>query len=278
MRGAAPALALAALAAFGVSPSSAGFLPGPPGQVVDLPTRPGVTLRYAIFAPDRPPRAIVVMFTGGQGVAGIPDKMDETWAQNGNFLTRAREWFRRKDLYIVVLDAPSDRRSGLFEFRASPDHARDAAAVIADVRRGAPNLPVWLMGTSRGSISAAYVAVWLRNGKDVDGLVLTSSGTRNPGGRIPGNDQTTLTANLQEITVPTLVVGHRDDACFVSPFADAVVIKARLTAAPRVDIIAIEGGEPPQSDPCEALAAHGYFGVEQKAAEAIADWILAAKN
>jgi hypothetical protein len=39
-----------------------------------------------------------------------------------------------------------------------------------------------------------------------------------------------------------------------------------------------EGGDPPQSGPCDALAAHGYFGIEERVSNAIADWILAAKS
>jgi hypothetical protein len=32
-------------------PAGAGFLPSPPGPTIDVESRPGVTLRYAAFAP-----------------------------------------------------------------------------------------------------------------------------------------------------------------------------------------------------------------------------------
>jgi hypothetical protein len=48
---------------------------------------------------------------------------------------------------------------------------------------------------------------------------------------------------------------------------------ARFTSTPRKQLIAVSGGIPPQSDPCEALSRHGYFGIEDEVVTAIADWI-----
>ena len=33
------------------------------------------------------------------------------------------------------------------------------------------------------------------------------------------------------------------------------------------------GGNKPVSDPCDAAAQHGYFGIEASVVKAIADWI-----
>ena len=39
------------------------------------------------------------------------------------------------------------------------------------------------------------------------------------------------------------------------------------------DGLHIFGRAPPQSDPCEALSRHGYFGIEDEVVTAIAEWI-----
>jgi hypothetical protein len=40
-------------------------------------------------------------------------------------------------------------------------------------------------------------------------------------------------------------------------------------------LIAVQGGDPPLSEPCEALSRHGYLGIEREVVGAIADWIKA---
>ena len=37
--------------------------------------------------------------------------------------------------------------------------------------------------------------------------------------------------------------------------------------------VEVEGGDPPQSNPCEGFAPHGFFGRERDVVAVIADWI-----
>jgi len=250
--------------------------------VVDLAVRPGATLRYLALAPAGPARAAVILFTGGQGVANIPDRPDPAWARGGNFLVRSRELFRGHGLYVAVVDAPSDRKGegGLGSYRIAPGHAEDIAHAIADVRKRSPGVPVWLVGTSRGTISAANAAARLKAPRAADGLVLTSTLTAKAPGRSPrpGTAETVHDLDLGAIRVPVLLVYHRDDACYRTPPQDVPGLQRKLTGAPRTAAIAIAGGDPPRSEPCEALAAHGFLGREAEAVKAIADWILAPKS
>ncbi|MCC6664162.1 MAG: alpha/beta hydrolase [Polyangiaceae bacterium] len=250
-------------------------------SVVDLKPRPGITLRYLALEPAGAPQAAVLLFPGGQGVANIPDRPDAAWAEAGNFLTRSRELFRGHGLFVAVIDAPSDHKgeAGLGAFRIAPDHAGDIAAVIADVRRRSDGAPVWLVGTSRGTISAVNAAARLRPPQGADGLVLTSTLTgrapsKNPR---PGVAETVHDLDIGAIRVPTLLVYHRDDACSRTSPADVPALQRKLAGAPRVGAIAIEGGDPPRSDGCGPLDAHGFLGREAEAVKAIADWILTTK-
>jgi hypothetical protein len=80
---------------------------------------------------------------------------------------------------------------------------------------------------------------------------------------------------MKDIRVPTLVVHHRQDACRATRYADTVALMRDLKGAPRRELLTFEGGGPPQSAPCDASAAHGYFGLDAEVAAAIVKWITA---
>src|SRR5215813_5817400 len=129
-------------------------------RVVDIPTRPGVTQRMLVLLPPDP-KAAVILFAGGHGGLHIFPNGSFGWGE-GNFLVRSRQLFADKGLLVAVVDAPSDRLSSPFlaGFRQRPEHAADTKAVIAWAREAAKG-PVWLVGTSRGTQSAAYAATEL---------------------------------------------------------------------------------------------------------------------
>src|SRR5262249_51245674 len=100
------------------------------------------------------------------------------WGDN-NFVARTRQMFARSGLVTALLDAPSDRQEPPFlqGFRQRPDHTADLKAVIAWLRENY-KVPVWLVGNSRGTESAGYVATELADGGGPDGVVLTSTERR----------------------------------------------------------------------------------------------------
>ena len=260
----------------------------------DLATRPGVTVRLLVLTPDKP-SAVAVLFAGGRGLVSI----ENGTTTNQNFLVRSREIFAQHGLVAVVVGPPSDRlfsapdgsgTIGLgFGFRRSPEHADDIAAVVLRMRVLAPGLPVWLVGTSRGSTSAAYGVMRLADmsGAAPDGIVLTSSLA------IPVPPQTTPTdgdslllvgtasgsegLSLSQIQVPVLAMHHVNDQCFVTPYAGLQPLLQQLTGAARLKGLAIHGGDTPIGDPCEALHFHGFIGIEGSVVARIAHWIKTAE-
>ncbi len=78
---------------------------------------------------------------------------------------------------------------------------------------------------------------------------------------------------LQKIVVPTFIVSHRRDGCDITPAADAEKLRKRLTKARKVDIALLDGGDPPQSEPCEAKSQHGFLGIEEQAVSTIARFV-----
>ena len=233
-------------------------------ELVRLPTRPGVMQPFWLLTPPGPPVASVILFTGGPGLLFSERK---PVLSGRNFLIRSRDKFAAAGFLVVSVDGPSDHPEGLDSFRTSAEHAQDIAAVITYVRQKAP-VPVWLVGTSRGTISAASVTARLKGGGP-DGLVLTSSIVA-PNRRLAAIRGV---VDVEAIAVPTLFVHNKEDGCAVCPFSAVPNEMARFTHAPRKELIAVSGGSEPLSDPCEALSRHGYIGIEDEVVAKIAGWI-----
>jgi hypothetical protein len=232
-------------------------------DIVTLPTRGGVTQSYLLSAPEKgKARAVGILFTGGPGKVDLERETTRTTLDRGNFLVRSRQLFVRNGIAAAVVDAPSDQSQGMDDqFRLGGAHAEDIGKVIADLRTRFPTLPVFLVGTSRGTISAA--AIGSRAGKSVDGVVLTATLFLATKGRpgLSGFDFASIPSSL-------LFVHHVDDGCAYTPHSSA----RRLSD--RYPLISVSGGSPAQSTPCEALSAHGFLGREPETVSAIAKWML----
>lgn len=237
--------------------------------IVSVPTRPGVTQSFLYNSPDQP-KAVMLLFPGGLGNIGIHEENGKPrLSSGGNFLIRSRSRFVDAGMAAASLDTPSDHREIDGTFRVSTEHLADVRAVLAWIRQKT-NAPVWLVGTSMGTISGAYLASSL--GDQINGLELTSTvvGSANN-----GPTRGVLSLDLEKIVVPTLVMSHKDDACRVSSPRYMNDIVEKLKGSKRVATKIIEGGFPPKSGPCDALAEHGYYGVEPQATSAMTDFILA---
>jgi predicted alpha/beta-hydrolase family hydrolase len=241
-------------------------VPGAPEQadeIVTLHTRRGVSQKVLLLArTGTEPRAVAVMFPGGAGAIRLPDDPSRL-ELGGNFLIRTRELFRDDDVAVAIVDAPSDRqRAGMSDdFRSGGEHRRDLSALVEELRRRFPQARIFLVGTSRGTVSAAWVGRAL--GAAVDGVVLTST-VFESNGRATG----LAGFDFAQIRAPLLFVHHIDDGCAACPYVDA----ARLAA--HYPLVSVRGGRPPESGPCDPFAAHGYFGRERETVAAIKAWML----
>lgn len=240
--------------------------------VRDIEGRPGTFTRVLIVKPEKT-LATVILFAGGNGILNIAP--DGTIGSGGNFLVRSRASFVRHQLMAVVIDAPSDRlpSPGLGSgFRKSAAHAQDIAAVIAFLRQET-STPVWLVGTSRGTSSAANGAIRLQQGGP-DGIALTSSIVQ------AADAGTLVTMDLEKLTVPALVVHHVNDACATTRYQDLPPVLNKLKLAPiDVQLFTVKGGKPPapDADPCGPFHYHGYLGIEDAVVARIANWIKFGK-
>ena len=238
-------------------------------KVVDLPTRVGVTQRIQVTSPAAPKAAVILLAGGHGGLQMAPDGSIK-WGK-GNFLIRTRQFFVDQGLTVVVLDSPSDRQETpyLNGFRQTPEHVQDIKVVIAWLREQTKT-PIWLVGTSRGTQSAAYAATQLEGeyGSDgPDGIVLTSTILSDRSSRA-------VTAmDLEKIRIPVLVVHHEQDGCALCRFSDTTTLMEKLVNAPRKQLLAFKGGND-KGDPCEAFAHHGFNGLETEVVTQTVAWVL----
>ncbi len=246
-----------------------GALAAHSAELVTLETRPGVEQKFILMMPEKPV-ASVILFAGGKGALNLSSVFGSpaiSWGEN-NFLVRTRETFASQGLVVAVVDVPSDRQTGkgmLGGFRASKKHVTDIDQVITDLRQRA-DVPVWLVGTSRGTESAANVAI--NSAQQPHGLVLTSSMS------VPNSKGTAVTEmELSKITIPVLIVAHSDDACPKTPPEGAKKIAAMLTSAPTVEVKIFSGGDEPVSKPCKAKSYHGFLGIEEQVVDTISGFI-----
>lgn len=187
----------------------------------------------------------------------------------GNVVAETRHLFVYQTLLAVVVDMPQDRRVSphLGGFRQRREHTADVKAGIAWVRQEA-QVPVWLVGTSRGTSSAAYVATELVGPEGPDGLVLTSTMLTNDKGRpVPAMP-------LGKLRIPVLVLHREQDGRSYCSFKDIPGLMHKLGKAPRKALLSFKGGAD-SGNPCGPFACQGFNGLEREVVAGIANWIVA---
>lgn len=252
------------------------------GEVVGIEAHDRSTLRYA-FAP--PAGAVpaggpvtLVLLAGGAGHLDL-DTQGCARKLKGNSLVRSVPIFTAAGFGTALVDAPSDfhGEDGLGGFRADARHAQDLGRVIAGLRTRTGGT-VWVVGTSRGAISAANAASRLAGPSAPDGLVLTSAlMAGQAGAKKAWVAQSVFDLPLEDITVPVLVVGHAGDTCVRSPptLMDRIVARTR---GPRQQLATVSGGPaarpaPVGLDACEGRSPHGFVEQEAEVAAGIARFV-----
>ncbi len=255
------------------------------GELITIITHDNSTTRYAYRAPTLadPSSAPItlLLLVGGSGYIDLDDKACPR-ALKGNALIRMMPIFSAMGFATALVDAPSDYHGvdGLGGFRIKPEHAQDLGKLINELHTRTHGA-VWLIGTSRGTISAANTASRFTGSatgsatgsSTADGLVLTSAlmlGQNNA--RISWAAQTVFDLPLEEIRVPLLVIGHVKDGCPRSPANLMGNILAQSKSA-HPKMLTVTGGSGDHGAACEGYSAHGYIGQEEEVASAIARFI-----
>jgi pimeloyl-ACP methyl ester carboxylesterase len=218
---------------------------------VDLPTQPGISLPI-LYDPVDKPSANVILFVGGDG------KLSD---EAQTFLLRVRYRFVLAGMSVAVPGAPSDHPGGFGPFfRTWMAHSDDVAAVV-DFLKSKARVPVWVVGNSNGTISAANAAATL-GPMAITGVILTSAVWLDALRNVP----------VETIAVPVLVLQDSTDTCPVSRPPLSQQNMRRFTAAPVKKFILLHGPDTP-APPCGLSSGHDFYRVDAEAADLMINWI-----
>jgi hypothetical protein len=250
-----------------------------------------ITVDYFSTRPsaDVAPKGIVIAIGGGDfnmnlsgnSATGVADTTG-----GGNYVVRSAQQFSQAGYSVLALDRPSDLpTAGTTDtvadadaYRLSPRHAVDLVQLLKRVNT--QNLPVFLLGTSRGAMSV------VAQNRLATAIAFTSGVTSdaNPSHVYVGKPGVT---ELQPAFVkrPTFIGWHQDDLCPVSTPAGSQAIASAFGAAGvavttsvmagGVRITAVSGTptSPVNPDVCGPYDYHGYLGIENAAANAFTAWL-----
>lgn len=240
-------------------------------RVLTLNSASGAKMRTLVTGNPATATANLILLAGGDGKLILSGK-GEIKRMGNNFVVRSRNLFVKKGFLTAVVDAPMDRRdkTGLLGgFRASEEHASDLASV-ASALKAMNGKPVVVIGTSRGTVSAANLAARQKAGT-ISAAVLTSS-------LIKKNKKGAIVQRLPlaSIKVPVLFVHNRHDGCKFTQLQGVERVVAKMKAlGVNTGLIIVESTRQQVKNPCVALTPHGFLGIEAAVIGKIAQWIRA---
>lgn len=231
------------------------------GRIFDLVLRDGRHQRVLYLSPAKP-AGVVVMFPGGSGDIGLRE--DGRIDHGDNFVVRTRLLWVKHGYAVLIPDTID--HANLRGERSSAQYAAVILELIEFVRSRA-SAPVFILGTSQGSIAAMNGAAHVPSGS-IAGVVLTESVSR-----LGGSGETVFSAFPENVRVPALVVANRVDRCVVAPPEAAPQIAAAMSNSPNVRFEFVNGGIVRSTRACGSLAPHGYFGIETPVVDLIVHWM-----
>lgn len=202
------------------------------------------------------------MLPGGDGDIGLSP--NGAISHGDNFVVRTRSLWLAQGYAVLIPDTVN--HANLRGLRSTPQYANFVDQLIKLAHKEAA-APVFLLGTSQGSIAAMSGAAHAKPGT-LAGVILTESVS------IMGSShETVFSANPAGVRVPALVVANSDDHCNVAPPSMAPKIAAAMANSPSVKVLMVSGGLTRSEQNCGSLTPHGYYGIDDKVTDLISNWI-----
>jgi predicted esterase len=235
-------------------------------EIIELNPRPGVVQPVLLWQPGpSDPRVVLLIFPGGGGHVGFENRGNTVATRTAYLFSRHRGLLTRPDVTVAVVDAPSDQPDMDSEFRRSAEHFDDMTAVARDLKGRYPRARLVLLGHSRGTVSAAYVAQAL--GDRVAAVILMSGFYERDARRGVGLSEFDFGA----LKIPILIVHHVKDMCPTNLFGPARKLTERFPA------IVVDGADEVRSDqPCAPGTNHWFRGKEKETVDQVFHWVHGA--
>lgn len=219
------------------------------------------------------PKALLVLIGGANfdmGIAGDPSGVASP-SGGGNFLVRSAQRFADAGYVTVAMHRPSDVTDADVDvYRFSPRHAVD---ILRLARRAGPELDLFLVGTSRASLSIVSQNL-LASGISLSSPVTARGTSVSPYYVDEAQAEAVLRPSF--VARPAHVMWNDTDQCNLTPPARTRALAAALGAATTgmnggVQVTTPSPGVVP--DVCAGLAYHGYLGIEPEAVASITAWL-----
>jgi len=224
-------------------------------QVFDVPHQAETPTRTLLKSTAKP-RAIVLLFQGGGGLAGISDN---GLVKSRHTFLRSFELWAQYGIDAVLVDSPYNLGHTKSNLRGRQDHLSRVDEVVR-FYKAKLNLPIWIFGHSMGSSTATYYAnEFISSEKMIAGIIIAG---------------TISTAYLnQDVALPVLGIHHQQDSCGVTPVsATSSIIEGR---SPKyVSKLEIIDGGVSEGGVCESFSYHGFNQTEPELVKRAAQFIL----
>ena len=237
--------------------------PASADEVIALNPRSSVIQTVVLWEPSpSDPQVVLLVFPGGGGNVGFETTNGKVVARTAYLFSRQRDLLQRPEVAVGVITAPSDQPDMDSEFRRSARHFEDMAAVVRDLKIRFPKPRLVLLGHSRGTVSAAYVAQAL--GDRVAAVILMSGFYDRDPRRGVGLSE----FDFDALKTPLLIVHHVRDLCPTNLFGPAQKLTERFPA------IVVDGSEETRPDqPCAPGTNHWFAGREKETIDQVFNWI-----
>ena len=237
--------------------------PASADEIISLNPRSGVIQTVLLWQPSpSDPQVVLLVFPGGGGNVGFETTNGRVVARTAYLFSRQRDLLERAEVAVAVIAAPSDQPDMDSEFRRSARHVEDITAVVRDLTGRYPRARLILLGHSRGTVSAAYVAQAL--GERIAAVILMSGFYDRDPRRGVGLSE----FNFDALKTPPLIVHHVKDLCPTNLFAPAQKLTERFPA------IVVDGPDETRPDrPCAPGTNHWFAGREKETIDQVFNWI-----
>jgi hypothetical protein len=188
----------------------------------------------------------------------------------GNFLIRSRRHLANDQIATLIVDCPTDSGDSCSPaYQSSLKRLADVDRLVAEARREIPSIQkVWLIGTSLGTVSSAFLAKY--GGEKFSGAIHTASITAPYAN---GSVRELAEFDYGAVTLAQAFVHHKDDPCKVTPYAEAVKISNKFN----LPLLTVYGGSDFSGDACHASTQHGFKGMERTVMLEIAAIVINGK-
>ena len=201
----------------------------------------------------------LIFFNGGPGWWGN--------LNSKNFLIRERMSFFEKGANIFIFPNTAKKQKMSYDDRLNGSH-RDKIHKLVNEIRSRNDLPIFLVGISRGAVSVgSYIAEY---GKGVDGAILISA--------IYFNDRISKrnAYSMQEVIgrkpkTTILIIHHESDGCKICQPSSAQDFFNTIEGVEK-SLFWVSGGQS-SGDPHGPFHHHGYEGVENIAVDYLINWV-----